>query len=156
VLKIETNWEFVADTVMGGLSRGRIAKETIEGRSATRLTGMVSLENNGGFIQMASELKRVGSIWNAGNWSGMEIDVRGNDEVYDLRLRTDELERPWQSFRAPFVAPAHWTTVRFAFLAFVPHRTDKVLQLERLRRVAVVAVGRVYEADVAVSDLRLF
>lgn len=156
VFKIKTNWEFVADTVMGGISRGQIAKETIDGRSATRLTGLVSLENNGGFIQMASDLKRDGSILDAGYRSGIEIDVYGNDELYDLRLRTDDLERPWQSFRAPFRATAQWSTIQFPFLIFEPHRSEKVLRPARLRRIGVVAVGRVFQADVAVSDVRLF
>lgn len=156
VSELRTNWEFVADTVMGGVSDGRISRETIEGRSATRLTGTVSLDNNGGFIQMASEVKRKGSNLDAGNWSGIEIDVFGNEEVYDLRLRTDDLERPWKSFRAPFVAPRKWATVQIPFSGFEPHRTDKVFHPERLRRVGVVAVGRVFEVDVAVSALRLF
>ena len=156
MLKLETNWEFVADTVMGGISSGRIANQVVDGRSATRLTGMVSLENNGGFIQMASDLKRDGSGLDASNWVGIEIDACGNDEIYDLRIRTDDLERPWQSFRAPFRASAQWTTVRLPFQAFELHRTDNVLDPAKLRRIGIVAVGRVIQADIAVSDIRLF
>jgi hypothetical protein len=156
MLKLETNWEFVADTVMGGISSGRIANQVVDGRSATQLTGMVSLENNGGFIQMASDLKRDGSGLDVSNWVGAEIDVCGNDEIYDLRIRTDDLERPWQSFRAPFRAPAQWTTVRLPFPVFEPHRTDNVLDPAKLRRIGIVAVGRVFQADIAVSDVRLF
>lgn len=156
MLKLETNWEFVADTVMGGISSGRIANQVVDGRSATRLTGVVSLENNGGFIQMASDLKRDGLSLDASNWVGIEIDVCGNGEIYDLRIRTDDLERPWQSFRAPIRASAQWTTVRLPFPVFEPHRTDKVFDPAKLRRIGIVAVGRIFQADIAVSDVRLF
>ncbi|MBT3142122.1 CIA30 family protein [Falsiruegeria litorea] len=154
--KLETTWEFVADTVMGGISSGQISDQVVGGRSARRLTGKVSLENNGGFIQMASDLKRDSSGLDANHWGGIQIDVFGNDETYDLRLRTDDLDRPWQSFRAPFWAPAYWTTMRFPFSVFVPHKTDKVLNPAKLRRIGIVAVGRVFQADIAVSDVRLF
>ena len=48
----ESNWEFITDQVMGGVSSGsfNILKET--NRSFLRMTGKVSLENNGGFIQV--------------------------------------------------------------------------------------------------------
>ncbi|WP_435138219.1 CIA30 family protein [Pseudopelagicola sp. nBUS_19] len=150
------NWEFVADAVMGGVSSGQIACGNIDGRSATRLTGLVSTKNNGGFIQMASDLKRDGSVLDARDWSGIEIEVYGNEETYDLRLRTDGLPRPWQSFRTSFFAPQSWTTLRVPFWQFEPHKTDKVLDLARLRRIGVLAIGRVFQADIAVSDVRLY
>ena len=155
-MQLEITWEFVADTVMGGISNGQISNRVVGGRSATRLTGMVSLENNGGFIQMAANLKQGGSGLNASNWGGIEIDACGNDEIYDLRIRTDDLERPWQSFRAPFRASAQWKTVRLPFSAFESHKTDKVLNPSRLRRIGIVAVGRVFRADVYLSSVRLF
>ena len=48
----ESNWEFISDQVMGGISSGsfNILKE--KNISFLRMTGKVSLENNGGFIQV--------------------------------------------------------------------------------------------------------
>ncbi len=156
MLKLEANWKYVADSVMGGVSNGHITTQIVDGRSAIRLTGMVSLENNGGFIQMATDLKQDGSSLDATNWTGIEIDICGNEEIYDLRIRTDDLDRPWHSFRAPFLATAQWTTVRFSFAVFEPHRTDQGLAPAKLRRIGIVAVGRVFQADIAVSGVRLF
>ena len=42
------NWAYLADTVMGGVSQGRAEFSN----GALRLTGQVSTENNGGFIQV--------------------------------------------------------------------------------------------------------
>lgn len=154
--KVKTNWEFVADTVMGGVSYGQINSMAIDGRNATRLTGLVSLDNNGGFLQMATCLTRDALGTDGKNLVGIEVDVRGNDEYYDFRIRTDDLERPWQSFRAPFQAATRWKTIRLPFSIFEPHRTDKVLDPTKLRRFGIVAIGRVFYADIAVSAIRVF
>jgi hypothetical protein len=153
-LELAPKWEFVADTVMGGVSKGSVVKAVLEGREATRLTGKVSLENNGGFIQMATDLAEGGRVRDASPWIGLELDVTGNGEIYELRLRTDQLSRPWQSFRTEFQAPAGWRTLFFPFSAFEPHRTDVRFDPARLRRIGILAVGREFEADVAVAALR--
>ena len=97
-LELDPAWEFFADTVMGGgLSTGQLSPESIAGRFATRLTGEVSLENNGGFVQMAFDINPDGSDFDGSTYHGIQVDVLGNDNVYDLRLRTSDLTRPWQS-----------------------------------------------------------
>ncbi|WP_415184654.1 CIA30 family protein [Phaeovulum sp.] len=150
------DWHFVADTVMGGASNGAVTRTEIDGRSAARLTGSVSLENNGGFIQMAADLGDGGEVFDASGWTGLELDVRGNGETYDLRLRTDQLTRPWQSFRAGFVALSGWRSLRFPFSAFDPNKTEAAFDPGRLRRIGVLAVGRAFEVDVSVAGLRLY
>lgn len=154
-MDLAPNWEFVADTVMGGVSRGSVESVVVAGRMATRLTGRVSLDNNGGFIQMATDLADDGRILDASRWSGLELDVTGNGETYELRLRTDQLLRPWQSYRTEFRAQAGWHRLRFPFAAFAPHRTETPFDPARLRRIGVLAFGREFEADIAVAGLRL-
>ena len=44
-------WEFITDQVMGGVSTGNVSFMTEEGPNYARMTGTVSLQNNGGFIQ---------------------------------------------------------------------------------------------------------
>ena len=145
--QIEPDWAFVADTVMGGVSTGRVTRGAVAGREAARLTGRVSLENDGGFVQMATPMP------SAAGWAGIEIDLTGNGERYDIRLRTADLARPWQSYRAEVVAPRAWTTLRLSFGAFAPNRTEVPFDPARLRRLGIVAVGRVFDADVAVARL---
>jgi|GEM_PF-3054151 len=93
-----------SDGVMGGMSDGALTSETINGREATRLRGRVSTENNGGFIQMTFDINASGAPYDARRWSGIELDVLGNNEAYETRLRTSDLDKPWQSFRFEFLA----------------------------------------------------
>ena len=153
-MELEPQWEYVSDRVMGGVSNGKIETVSFDGRTGTRLTGLVSLDNNGGFVQMAFNLRS--SKNDASAWTGVQFEVYGNGEAYDLRLRTTALTRPWQSFRATFVAETNWQTVKIPFTDFVAHRTDATFDPTELRRIGILAVGRVFEADVVVSRVGFY
>lgn len=155
MLNLTPDWEYVADRVMGGVSTGQITSDPGT-PGAVRLTGRVSLENNGGFVQMAFDLQKDGGAFDASAFTGVEIEVKGNAEQYDLRLRTDQLTRPWQSFRTDFTAPAAWTTLRIPFSDFQSHKTDATFDPARLRRIGVLAIGRVFDADVSVARIALY
>lgn len=147
-------WELIADRVMGGVSSGTMRREVIEGRDAIHLQGDVRLENNGGFLQVALDLAPDGSAVDASRWAGIEIDVIGNGERYNLHLRTADVVRPWQSYRQSFVAKPTWQTVRLAFAGFEAHRIDAPLDLSTLRRIGIVAIGHAFHADIAIGGVR--
>lgn len=156
VMELTPKWEYVADTVMGGVSRGEATQTVVDGRAAIRLTGEVSLDNNGGFVQIAFDLGEGGETFDASAWTGIALDVLGNDESYDIRLRTNQITRPWQSFRADFSAPPTWTTVKIPFTALESHRTEARFDPGRLRRIGILAIGREMQADIAIAGVRLY
>lgn len=149
-------WALVADRVMGGLSTGTLRREPVCGRPALRLTGQVSLANNGGFLQMARDLAPPGGLLDARGWDGIAIEVCGNGEAYGLHLRSDATTRPWQSWRQDFVATPAWRLLRMRFADFRPHRIDAPLDIARLRRLGLVAIGRAFAADLALTRLALW
>ena len=151
-----SKWQFVTDGVMGGVSNGSMTRETISGRPALRMKGSVRLDNNGGFIQVALDLSPDGSAIDASAYTGIEIDVAGNGEAYSLHLRTDDLNRPWQSYRQSFKAKREWNTIRLPFSDFEAYRTVAMLDLTKLRRIGVVAIGRAFEADLAIGSVRFY
>jgi hypothetical protein len=153
---IGTRWQLVSDAVMGGLSSGRMTCSGIAGRKAVRMQGRVSLENNGGFIQIALDLGSDGSTVDASACSGIAVDALGNGEEYGLHLRTPDLTRPWQSYRQTFRAEPAWREIRLPFGGFSPHRTEVPLDVRRLRRLGLVAIGRAFEADLAISGVRFY
>jgi hypothetical protein len=92
-------WRLVTDEVMGGVSNGMMMRDTRAGRPAIRMRGEVSLENNGGFVQIVLDLSPDGGSVDASAWSGIVLDLFGDGEEYSVHLRTDALTRPWQSYR---------------------------------------------------------
>lgn len=155
-MELNPKWEYVADDVMGGVSRGGMQQETFRGRMATVLRGDVSLDNNGGFVQIAFDVVHDGTRFDASGWDGIELETCGNGESYDIRLRTDQLTRPWQSFRSDFVAAPEWRKHRIAFDAVIAHKTEARFDPAHLRRIGILAIGREFEAEVAIANIRLY
>lgn len=150
-----STWRIVTDDVMGGVSSGEISLHTIDNRFCLRLQGDVRLENSGGFIQAALDTENTVAA-DASAYSGILLEVYGNDEEYNLHLRTDAVWLPWQSYRASFSAPARWQTVRLPFAQFSGYRIGKKLDLENLERIGLVAIGRAFTADLCIAKLALY
>ncbi len=152
---IVPGWALLSDQVMWGRSQGALRREDVAGRPALRLKGRVSLANNGGFVQAARDLVPGGGDLDARGFAGLGLVVCGNGETYNLHLRSADVTRPWQSYRATFTASAGWAEVTLPFAAFVAHRIDAPLDLARLRRIGLVAIGRAFDADLAVARITL-
>ncbi len=148
------SWRLVTDQVMGGISRGAVKPAQVAGRDCLRLTGEVSTERNGGFIQLALDLGGQG--FDASRYDGLELNVYGNEEMYNLHLRTSGLWLPWQSYRTEFLATEHWQTVRVPFTVLAPYRTHKPFDPQHLTRLGLVAIGREFSADLCVGEVRFY
>ncbi|MEM1073684.1 MAG: CIA30 family protein [Pseudomonadota bacterium] len=155
ICTLQPQWEFVSDSVMGGVSTGALRQEKVAGRPATRLTGRVSLDNGGGFLQMAFDLRRDGTAMDVSRFAGFEVELFGNGETCDLRVRTTQLLRAWQSFRAPLKSTLSWQTLFVPFERLQPHKTEADFDPRELRRIGIVAVGREMQVDLSVSGVRL-
>ncbi|MGY8814618.1 MAG: CIA30 family protein [Gammaproteobacteria bacterium] len=151
-----TCWRSVSDQVMGGISSFSITRCIIDDRPCLRLRGEVYLENNGGFIQAALDLVSVNDMFDASEYTGVRLSVRGNNEKYSIHIRTVDNVRPWQSYRADFTAGTKWKSIDLAFEKFAPHRLQTPMDITRLRRIGLVAIGRAFHADLAVCELSFY
>lgn len=139
------NWRYAADTVMGGVSQGR---GWVEG-DVLRLTGTVSTQNNGGFIQVRTDLP------DGLTEDAVALRVRGNGEGYFVFLRSIHSTRPWLSYRAGFTTTTEWADVILPLSGFAPSRDPLPAQLQArdVRSIGVVAYGRDFIADLSVSHI---
>ena len=80
----DRNWVYFTDTVMGGVSKGNLEYLQDKDLNYYRLAGFVSKENNGGFIQFATGISSIPQK----KYQGIRIKVRGNNEKYELHIRT--------------------------------------------------------------------
>jgi len=106
-------WRIVNDGVMGGLSQSQMSMTS---EKTAVFTGTVSLENNGGFASVRTEPFDFGLA----GFRGLELRVRGDGRIYQLRLRTD-LNWDGIAYRAGFATTdSEWMTVTADFKDFVP------------------------------------
>ena len=149
-LVYENNWAYLADTVMGGVSRG--GAEFSAG--ALRLTGQVSTKNNGGFIQVRT---RVDPTETAGKL-GIKIKVKGNGDVYYLHVRNASARLPWQYYTASFQTSEKWKDITISFDEFEKSATlmPRKLKPDSIKTIGLVAYGKDHEADVSIANLEFF
>lgn len=146
-------WRFSCDRVMGGVSSGRAVHSIIAGRRALLLDGRVSLDNNGGFVQISLDLTDGDDAFDASGFTGLRVMTYGDDGRYALNLRTMDLSFPWQSYRSGFTAARAWEWHDLPFHSFDANRTEQPLDLARLRRVGLIAIGEERTVTVAIGGL---
>jgi len=76
---------------MGGVSKGQVRFETVDGKQVLKLTGTVSTENRGGFIQARLPLQNPLPE----TTEGIGLKVKGNNQKYFVHLRTAGSVLPW-------------------------------------------------------------
>ncbi|MEP1201624.1 CIA30 family protein [Tateyamaria sp.] len=150
----ETRWRFFADTVMGGVSSGQVAFERDGEAAFARMTGIVSTANNGGFIQIRTELPDAvpaGTV-------GVRLIVRGNDQKYFVHLRTSGTVLPWQYYQAGFDVSGTWAEIRLPFAAFEASGSmlRTVPRADSLRSVGIVAYGRDHDAEIDIREVGFY
>ena len=149
-------WSVFSDRVMGGRSIANGTMATVHGRHALHLTGDVSLEQNGGFIQAACALgDPPGSGVNAHGFRGVALSVCGTPGSYFVHLRTAHTRAPWQYYGAPLPVSGEWTDVMLEWRAFTPVSIAEPLDVRRIVRIGLVAAKTAFRADVALSALWL-
>jgi len=144
-------WRFFTDQVMGGVSTGAARIAQVDGRAALHLTGKVSTENRGGFIQARRDLP--GGL--PAGTTHLRITVRGDGQRYFLHLRTTGTMLPWQYYQAPFDTDGSWQQIDIPLTAFSASGAllRDTPRPEAVRSVALVAYGRDHAADVALARL---
>jgi hypothetical protein len=150
------SWVGFSDRVMGGISDGELHQTVIGGRACLRLTGRVTRAHGGGFVQLAMTPAGSGGRLDASGYAGLELLVFGNDERYNVHIRTPDCRWHEHSYRASFVAPACWERVRLPWAAFEPNALAAPLDLGRILRVGILGWMREFDADIAVGGLSLY
>lgn len=119
-LESDGTWGVINDGVMGGSSRSQIQRTE---QGTWRFSGIVSLENNGGFASVRRDL----GFYDLSASSGLEIRVRGDGRSYQLRLRAEH-SSDGIAYGARFETIAkEWSTHRMPFGEFRPAFRGRML-----------------------------
>lgn len=154
VIQPETRWRFFADTVMGGVSTGQVAFVSEDDETHAHMTGVVSTQNNGGFIQIRMNLPEA----LAHETTGVRLIVRGNDQRYFVHLRTSGTVLPWHYYQAGFDVTHDWSEVLLPFTEFEAsgRLLRSVPRPESLKSIGIVAYGRDHVAEIDVREVGFY
>ncbi len=155
--ELGTEWEGFTDQVMGGVSTMSSGIEPIDDGYALHMTGSVSLENNGGFVQVRLRLGEEGNF-DASEYSGVAVEARGSGEAYYLHLRTPRTFLPWSHYAAPLPVTEKWQRIEVPFASFDAEYMvgGGSPNAARLKSLAVVAAFAEFEADIWVRRVSFY
>jgi len=150
----QLRWSYVSDQVMGGVSEGRVAFREDKGEQYAHMTGQVSTENNGGFIQ----LRRTIAKKSVNKAIGAYLKVRGNGQQYYLHLRTSGTLLPWQYYQASFTTTDQWQIIKVPLTAFARSGNwlSSAVKPSSIRSIGIVAFGRDHSADIQIAEIGFY
>jgi hypothetical protein len=151
-----TKWRQYTDQVMGGESTASHSFTVIDNKRCVHLQGNVSLKNRGGFVQVALPLRQNGKAFDASQFTGVRLWVKGNGENYYIHLRSSKTWLPWQYYEASFFAGDQWQKVEIPFEQFAPQSLKSALNPKKLKRLAIVGAKKAFKADIAVSRIEFY
>ena len=146
-------WEFVSDKVMGGVSEGKFEILRKKKKIFLRLSGVVSTENNGGFIQVRSNID-IGRV----NFKGIRIRAKGLPSEYFVHIRTSFLLLPWQYYSGKFVVSEVWEDHEILFQNFEKSNfyQPSLFSSSDIKSIGFVAFGKNFEAQLDILKAELF
>lgn len=145
-------WRGFTDRVMGGVSDADFGASVVDGRRCARMAGNVTRDSGGGFIQMAMYLNN----FSASDYAGIELLVFGNDEDYNLHVRTSDCGWHDESYRATFHAEPRWQVIRIPWENLTPNRVSAPLDTSNLQRIGLLGWMRDFDADLALGTIALY
>ena len=149
-------WRGFSDRVMGGISDAQLELSSVGGKSCARLTGTVTRESNGGFIQMALYFGSREAELDASGYQGLELLVYGNNEDYNVHVRTADCGWYDDSYRKTFFAASEWQRVQIPWSEFKANRVKAPLDTSRLTRIAILGWMREFQADISLAEIALY
>ncbi len=151
----DQKWSFITDRVMGGLSEGKVSIDKIENKSCYRMTGDVTTENNGGFIQIRASISPNIHI---NKFKGIYIKVFGNNKKYNLFIRTGLTLAPWQYYSKSFFSPNEWIEIKAPFAEFKKSNfyQPKKLANQKIKSIGLVAAFDDFKSDICLSEIGFY
>ncbi len=149
------SWAFFTDGVMGGLSEGKAIISKVDGINCYHMTGNVTTENNGGFIQIRNQLKPTISTK---KYKGIYLKVFGNNEDYALHIRTALTLAPWQYYKYSFKTFSEWKEIRAPFSEFKKSNSYQPSNLigQNINSIGLVAGFKDFNADICLSEIGFY
>ena len=148
-------WSFFTDGVMGGLSEGNAIISSVEGVPCYKMTGNVTTENNGGFIQIRT---LINPLIKAEDYSGIYLKIFGNNKYYSLHIRTPFTSAPWQYYSHKFKAENKWLKIKAPFTIFKKSNfyQPRELQNQYVKSIGLVAGFDNFSADVCLAEIGFY
>ena len=138
---------------MGGISEGKFEILKDKKNNFLRLSGIVSTENNGGFIQIRSNFDV-----DEENFNGIRIKARGLQVNILFTLGHLFFLLPWQYYSGKFVVSEVWEDHEILFEDFEKSNfyQPSLFSSSDIKSIGFVAFGKNFEPQLDILKAELF
>ena len=142
---------------MGGISEGGASVRLVSEGPYVSLEGSVSTANNGGFIQIRTNVSEQSK-----DAKGILLLVRGYGENYYIHVNTDETILLPQQYRfyyqASFPTSKNWSEIKIPCSTFKRSRIQisKYFNGKNLKTIGLLAYGRNHNALLEIKFLSFY
>jgi len=115
------NWYVVDDTVMGGVSAGKMG---VSAEGHGMFQGHISLDNNGGFSSIRYDVGKT----KLQGYSKFVIALKGDGKAYQFRVKTKSGQ--YYSYISSFITNKTWQIIEIPFNSMVPSFRGRTLEMD--------------------------
>jgi len=127
-----SNWYVVEDRVMGGKSDGKFFLNE-EGHA--QFEGMVSLENNGGFVSIRFDMPRM----DIENHQFILIRLKGDGKKYQFRIKNKD--QNYYSYITEFSTSSEWQEIKIPLKEMYPSFRGRKLNQPNFEHTQIDEIG---------------
>lgn len=125
------NWEVVNDSVMGGLSKGRLEQKNDYGH----FFGTVSLKNNGGFTSIRKTMAAI----DLQPSEKFQIRLKGDGKKYQFRVKEKPVDQ--HAYFCEFSTSKDWEVIDISFMELKPIYRGNLLDVPAFSGHSLEQVG---------------
>ena len=128
-----------------------LSLKTIEGKTIALLTGNVTTENNGGFIQIRRDLRSI----NLEDINLIKLIAKGNNQKYFVFLRTTGTKLPWQYYQSEFTVNENFNEFILPINEFKKSGMlmSSKINPKKITSIGLVAFGRDHSAELFIKEI---
>ena len=140
-----------SNQVVQTLSHYGVEFKDIEGKTIALLTGNVTTENNGGFIQIRRDLRSI----NLEDINLIKLIAKGNNQKYFVFLRTTGTKLPWQYYQSQFTVNENFNEFILPIDEFKKSGMlmSSKIDPKKITSIGIVAFGRDHYANISIKEL---
>lgn len=156
--QLHTQWEGFTDQVMGGVSEQSVFRLSEGNEFYIRMSGDVSLDNNGGFIQIRLPLAGTFQTFDGSDYKGIRLKIRGKGNGYYIFIRTTRTILPWKFYKSKIPMSEEWDTVFLPWESFEEGDYGFLVDFNpaKIKNLALVAYAEAFRAEVDLTEIGLY
>ena len=151
-----TKWSLITERGNDSIYTDKIEFIEHDGRRCLHMVRSELHKSKGGLLQARLNLHPKARYFDAHEFTGVQLQAKGNGQTYAIYLRTADARLPRQFYQAQFSTNEGWQGIKIPFERFRPNLLSKPLDITKLKSLAIVAIREQFIADIFLDEIAFY